>query len=115
MSYAEGPHLIVVTKENIQTAWGDIELSTKAFELSSKACKVMMEINFAPWFNIQANGNWGLLPGETPFFHVHIYGRNKTNRWGKPITLPEIPKSYNNEPMPEYDRNTLIDAFKELD
>lgn len=112
--YTEGPHLIVATKSDVQTAWDDIELSTKAFALSSKACMVMKDIDFAPWFNIQANGNWGLLPGATPFFHVHIYGRNKTGEWGKPITLPEIPKTYKNEPMPESDRAILIDAFKAL-
>ena len=110
--YSEGPHLLVAPKADIITAWEDIEASTAAFHLASKICKVMDEINFAPWFNIQANGNWGLLEGATPFFHIHIYGRNKTDSWGKPIVLRELPKSYQNEPMPESDRNLLIDAFK---
>lgn len=114
VSYTEGPHLIVATKEDVQTAWDDIELSAKVFELSAKVCKLMDEIEFAPWFNIQANGNWGLLPGAVPFFHVHIYGRNITSEWGKPITLPEAPKTYKNTPMPESDRNLLISIFKSL-
>lgn len=91
--YSEGPHLIVAPKADVVTAWDDVELSTEAFKLASKACKIMNEIHFAPWFNIQANGNWGLLPGATPFFHIHIYGRNKTDSWGKPVTLPEMPKN----------------------
>ncbi len=74
----------------------------------------MKDIDFTPWFNIQSNGNWGLLPGVTPFFHVYIYGRNKTSEWGKPITLPEAPKTYKNEPMPEGDRDILIGTFKSL-
>lgn len=74
----------------------------------------MEKIQFAPWFNIQANGNWGLLPGNQPFFHVHIYGRNKTLSWGKPIVLPEAPGTYQNAPMPESDRTTLTEAFKAL-
>ena len=72
----------------------------------------MEDLDLAPWFNIQANGNWGLLPDTQPLFHVHVYGRNKTESWGKPITLPKAPGTYRNEPMPEADRIKLIDAFK---
>lgn len=71
----------------------------------------METIRFAPWFNIQANGNWGLLPGAQPFFHPHVYGRNKTERWGKPILLPEAPGTYQHESMPESDRALLAEAF----
>lgn len=72
----------------------------------------MEGLNMTPWFNLQANGNWGLLPGATTFFHIYIYGRNKTNSWGKPIILPVAPKTYQNNPMLEADRNILIQAFK---
>ena len=64
-------------------------------------------MELSSWFNIQANGNWGLLPDSTPYFHIHIYGRNKTESWGKPIALPELPNTYSNDPMPESDRETL--------
>lgn len=109
--YSEGPQLIVATKQDIKTAWDNPELAGKVFELAAKACKIMDGLHFAPWFNIQANGNWGLLPGATPFFHVHIYGRNKTDTWAKPIALPEAPNTYKNDPMPEANRDRLVEAF----
>lgn len=109
--YSEGPHIIVAPKANLGAAWDDIATSTEAFQLASKVCKVMNDIHFTPWFNIQTNGNWGLLPGATPFFHIHIYGRNKTDSWGKPVTLPSAPKTYRNDSMPESDRDILIGAF----
>lgn len=109
--YSEGLHVIVSPKREVPNAWEDIDLSAATFKLASKACKVMAETNMAPWFNIQANGNWGLLPGNTPFFHVHVYGRNKTESWGKPIALPEAPGTYQNEPMPVADRAKLSAAF----
>jgi diadenosine tetraphosphate (Ap4A) HIT family hydrolase len=113
ISYIEGLHVIVAPKADITTAWDDPELTGRAFALAAKVTKVMSELELAPWFNLQANGNWGLLPGATPFFHVHIYGRNKTDSWGKPITIPELPKTYHNEPMPEGDRELLASALKE--
>ena len=112
-TYLEGLHVIVAAKADILSAWEDPELSGEAFKLASKVSKIISDLNLAPWLNLQANGNWGLLPGATPFFHIHIYGRNKTESWGKPITLPEMPKTYSNEPMPEYDRELLTRAFKE--
>ena len=74
----------------------------------------MEDIELAPWTNIQSNGNLGLLPGSTPFFHVYVYGRNRTERWGKPIIIPEAPKTYHNEPMPEADRLKLAEALSAL-
>ena len=112
-SYVEGLHVIVAPKADITTAWDDPELTGRAFTLASKVTQIMSELKLAPWFNLQANGNWGLLPGATPFFHVHIYGRNQTDSWGKPITIPELPKTYHNEPMPESDRELLAHALKE--
>ncbi len=111
--YSEGLHVLVAPKANIMTAWEDPELSGETFKLASKVSKVISEINLAPWLNLQANGNWGLLPDAAPFFHIHIYGRNKTDSWGKPIILPEMPKTYNNEPMPERDRELLARVLKE--
>lgn len=111
--YVEGLHVLVAPKADIVTAWEDPELSGDAFKLASKVSKVIADLNLAPWLNLQANGNWGLLPGATPFFHIHIYGRNKTESWGKPITIPELPKTYKNGPMPEGDRELLIDALRD--
>ena len=111
--YSEGLHVIVAPKADIVTAWEDAELSGEAFKLASKVSKVINELNLAPWLNLQANGNWGLLPGATPFFHIHIYGRNMTESWGKPITLPELPKTYQNDPMTEADRELLTNVLKE--
>ncbi|HSX27373.1 MAG TPA: hypothetical protein VLG25_01180 [Patescibacteria group bacterium] len=110
--YSEGLHVIVSPKRQITTAWEDIELSEATFKLAVKACKIMENSQLAPWFNIQANGNWGLLPGATPSFHVHILGRNKTSNWGKPLVLPEAPNTYQNDPMPEADRTKLVDVFR---
>jgi diadenosine tetraphosphate (Ap4A) HIT family hydrolase len=111
LSYLEGMHLIVSPKLQYSSAWSNIDNSTKAFELSSRVCKIIEEIGLATWFNIQANGNWGLLPGNTPFFHVHIYSRNKTACWGKPVVLPEAPGTYQNDPMPIADQNKLTEAL----
>lgn len=111
--YSEGLHVLVAPKADVVTAWEDPELSGEAFRLASKVSKIITELDLAPWLNLQANGNWGLLPGATPFFHIHIYGRNKTESWGKPITIPELPKTYRNDPMPEVDRELLINALKD--
>ncbi|HSX28494.1 MAG TPA: hypothetical protein VLF60_03535 [Candidatus Saccharimonadales bacterium] len=110
--YTEGPHIIVSPKREVSSAWADIELSAATFRLASQVCQIMEEIELAPWFNIQANGNWGLLPGGRTVFHIHILGRNKTDMWGKPVILPEAPGSYHNEPMPEDDRLALAEALK---
>jgi len=110
--YTEGAHIIVSPKHEVPNAWTDLNLSAATFRLASQACQVMEKMRFAPWFNIQANGNWGLLPGAQPFFHVHVYSRNKTSAWGKPVTLPEAPGTYQNSPLPEGDRTALSDALK---
>ena len=113
-SYKEGLHLVVITKVERKTAWEDPSLSGRAFELAARASKIIEEVGLAPWVNIQANGNWGLLPNAELFFHIHIYGRNKTKNWAQPIILPRLPGTYENEPMPESDRAKLIEAFKQL-
>jgi diadenosine tetraphosphate (Ap4A) HIT family hydrolase len=110
--YREGPHIIVLPKREVANAWGDVSLSEKTFNVASQACQVMEILQFAPWFNIQANGNWSLLPEARPFFHVHIYGGNKTSSWGKPVILPEAPGTYQNDSMPLSDREKLSNALK---
>jgi hypothetical protein len=112
--YSEGLHIFAAPKNLIGTAWNDPSVAAKTFELCANACAIMKKLNIAPWFNIQVNGNWGLLTGREPYFHVHVFGRNKTDRWGKTILLPEVPGTYSNEPMPERDINLLSDAFKTL-
>lgn len=110
--YSEGLHVIVAPRQATKSAWQDVDLAAETFRLASTVCKTMEELQLAPWFNLQANGNWGLLPGGTPFFHVHVYGRNKTGMWGKPVVLPEAPGTYHNQPMPEAERSKLSDALK---
>src|ERR1035438_7326137 len=104
--YEEGLHLIVSPKREVANAWEDTDLGAATFKIASEVCKIMEKLMLAPWFNIQANGNWGLLPDTTPSFHIHIYGRNKTQKWGKPIVLPEAPNTYQNDPMPKNERRT---------
>lgn len=113
IAYSEGPHLVIAPlHEGVRSAWDDPELTARAFKLAARACKIMDTIHFSDWFNMQANGNWGLLPGAEPFFHIHVYGRNKTGKtWAQPVALPTLPKTYKNEPMPEADRQKLIEAF----
>ena len=110
--YSEGLNLVVAPIEDAASAWEDPELTGRAFALSAKVARVVIDGNFAPWVNLQANANWGLLPGATPFFHIYVYGRNKTARWGKPIILPEAPKTYQHDPMPENDRTRLAVALQ---
>lgn len=113
LKYTEGLQIVVAPKRGIASAWEDPDLAAEAFKLAAKVCAVLETLEMAPWFNLQANGNWGLLPGSSPFFHIHIYGRNKTANWAKPIVLPEAPKTYQNDPMPEADRLKLIDALRQ--
>lgn len=110
--YSEGIHVIVSPKNAVANAWQDIELSGVAFKLAARVCQILESLKLAPWFNIQANGNWGLLPGAQPFFHVHILGRNKTDTWGKPIVLPIAPNTYQNDPMPAEDRAKVSQGLK---
>lgn len=112
LPYSEGLHLMITSKQAIANAWEDPQLAGEAFRLAAEACKIMKNLKLSPWFNVQANGNWGLLPGRTPFFHIHIYGRNKTASWGKPLVLPLAPQAYKNDPMPEADRTMLAKVFK---
>ena len=71
----------------------------------------MEELQLAPWFNLQANGNWGLLPGNSPRFHVHIYARRRGKTWGMPVQLPFAPRTYHNKPITKEERENLSDAL----
>jgi hypothetical protein len=57
--YSEGLHIIVAPKQEVANAWQDVGLASETFQLASSACKIMEDIQMAPWFNLQANGNWG--------------------------------------------------------
>ena len=114
LPYSEGLHIYIAPKKEIANAWEDPELAAETFKYSSEACRLIEGLGLAPWFNIQANGNWGLLEGNSPYFHIHAYGRNMTKNWGKPLILPESPDSYKNESMPEHDLNLIKNAFKHL-
>ena len=113
--YSDGVHLIVGVKVHTRAAWDNPELAGAAFTLASRVCKVIEELGINPWFNLQANGNWGLLPGSTPHFHIHIYGRvPSAERWAQPLVLPELPGTYEFEGMPEAVRVRLSMALQEL-
>lgn len=110
----EGFHLLITLKERVPSAWTNPALCGEAFELSARVCQVMEKLELAPWFNLQANGNWGLLPNSTPHFHVHIYARRKGKTWGMPVQLPLAPNTYNNEPMSDGEREKLSEVLLEF-
>lgn len=110
----EGLHLVLTPKNTMPTAWSDPVLCGKTFGLAAKICQVIEKLGLAPWFNLQANGNWGLLPGKSPHFHVHIYARRKGKLWGKPLVLPEAPATFQNDPMADEERARLTVALKSL-
>jgi diadenosine tetraphosphate (Ap4A) HIT family hydrolase len=112
LRYEEDLQIVIEPNQERSHSWEDPELTGKAFNLGARICQIVEREELAKWFNIQSNGNWGLLEGATPHFHVHIYGRKAgSQRWGKPIILPDLPKTYANEPMPEADRKKLSEAF----
>lgn len=110
----EGVHLVVLPKKQIASAWEDIETGGKAFMLAGRVCKTLKRLNFGDWFNLQANGNWGLHPGKKPLFHIHIYARIKeSDTWGKPVKLPDLPGTFQHEPMSQEDISLLTKALKD--
>ena len=111
-SSEEGLHVIVVPKVTVASVLIDENLSVETFRVAVKVAKAMEELNLAPWFNIQANGNWGLLPGNTPWFHVHVYARRKGKTWRMPVQIPLAPGTYNNKPMTEQEREDLSESLK---
>jgi hypothetical protein len=98
---SEGNHIIITPLKSEPNSWSNPRLTGEAFELAAQVCRIEEALGLAPWFNLMANGNWGLLPGKTPFFHVHIYGRRKGKTWAQPFPLPGTPDSFENDPMSE--------------
>ncbi len=111
ISPEEGLHVVVLPKVEIVSAWRSPDLCAETFRIAAEAARAMEELKLAPWFNLQANGNWGLLPGRAPRFHVHIYARRKGKTWGMPVQLPSAPGTYQNEPMTEDERRKLSEAL----
>ncbi len=109
----EGLHVKILPKTEVISAWQDINLCAETFRLAAKVCQIMEKLKLAPWFNLQANGNWGLLPGRTPRFHVHIYARKKGKTWGMSLQLPSVPETYQNKPMAEEEREKLSRTLAE--
>ncbi|KPJ73519.1 hypothetical protein AMJ48_00985 [Parcubacteria bacterium DG_74_1] len=103
----EGLHVVVYPKTNVPSAWANPDLCAETFKVAARVAQIMEELKLAPWFNLQANGNWGLLPDNTPRFHVHIYARRKGKTWGAPVQLPLAPGTYHNEPMSEEEMKNL--------
>jgi diadenosine tetraphosphate (Ap4A) HIT family hydrolase len=107
----EGVHIIIVPTTNVETAWTDENLCAETFKVAAKVAQTMETLNLAPWFNLQANGNWGLLPGSSPWFHVHVYGRRKGTTWAQPVQIPLSPGTYSNKPMTKSERDELSGAL----
>ncbi len=107
----EGLHIVVLPKVDVASAWIDQDLCADTFKIAAEVAQVMEELKLAPWFNLQANGNWGLLPGNTPRFHVHIYARKKGETYGMPVQLPSAPETYHNEPMTKKERKNVSEAL----
>lgn len=107
----EGLHVVVLPKVEIASAWRNPDLCAETFRIAAKVAGVMEELKLAPWFNLQANGNWGLLPGSTPRFHVHVYARRKGKTWGMSVQLPLAPGTYHNEPLTEEERKSLSEVL----
>lgn len=112
ISAEEGLHIIVVPEAEVESALVDENLCAETFRVAAKVAQAMKELKLAPWFNLQANGNWGLLPGSTPWFHVHVYARRKGKTWGMPVQIPLAPGTYHNEPMTEQEREDLSETLK---
>ena len=105
-------HVVVRPKKRIASAWSNPELSAESFMVAAKVSRIMKKLKIAPWFNLQANGNWHFLTGKRPYFHVHIYARRKGKTWGMPVQLSSRPGTFNNKTMPEKERNKLAKALK---
>jgi diadenosine tetraphosphate (Ap4A) HIT family hydrolase len=110
----EGFHVLVGPKAPPAHAWEDPALTGAAFELTARVCQVMERLKMAPWFNLQANGNWGLFPGTTPHFHIHIYARRPGGAtWTQPVQLPKAPDQFGFAPLTESERSKLAAALTE--
>ena len=110
----EGCHVVVRPKDPPPHAWADPAVTAATFDLAARVCQVMEQLGLADWFNLQANGNWGLLPGATPHLHVHIYGRRRGGAtWGEPIHLPPAPGDFGFAPLDANERARLASVLSE--
>lgn len=110
----EGCHLLVQTNEPPPHAWADPALTGEAFALTARVCRVLERLGLVDWVNLQANGNWGLLPGGSPHFHIHVYGRRKIGQtWAQPVQLPKAPGQFGFSPLSESDRDRIAAALAE--
>lgn len=112
LSLKKGIHVVIRPKKRIASAWLNPKLCAESFMIAAKVSRIMKKLRIAPWFNLQANGNWHFLTGKRPYFHVHIYARRKGKTWGMPVQLPLKPGMFNNKPMPEKERNKLARVLK---
>ena len=107
-------HLLVLPKDPPPHAWADPAVTAAAFELAARVSQVLVRLGLADWVNLQANGNWGLLPGAEPHFHVHLYGRRcGGSTWAQPVDLPKAPGQFGFAPLSEADRTRLAAALAE--
>jgi len=110
----EGCHLLVWPKDAPPHAWADPPLTAATFELAARVSQVLERLGLVDWVNLQANGNWGLLPGATPKLHVHIYGRRRGGTtWAQPVDLPKAPARFGFAPLSEADRDRIRTTLTE--
>lgn len=79
LAYSEGPIIVIKTKESIRNAWQDPTLTGNTFTLAAKVCQIIEKLELTSWFNIQTNGNWGLIDGAEPFFMSIFMDATKQN------------------------------------
>ncbi len=110
----EGCHLLVRPKNPPPHAWADPAVTAATFELAARVSGVLDRLGLVDWINLQANGNWGLLPGSSPHLHVHIYGRRRGgSTWAQPVDLPKAPGDFGFAPLPDDDRARIAAALSE--
>src|SRR4051795_9589791 len=108
----EGCHLLVAPKDPPPHAWADPSVTADTFALAARVCQVLERLGLVDWVNLQANGNWGLLPGGAPHLHVHIYGRRKGGKtWAHPVVLPPSPGGFGFAPLSADDRARISAAL----
>jgi len=107
----EGLHVVVRPKKRVASVWSNPELCAETFKIAAKVSQVMKKLKMAPWFNLQANGNWHFLTGGAAHFHVHIYARRKGETWGMTVQLPAKPGTFHNNPMTEKERKNLSEVL----
>ncbi|MGE3267835.1 MAG: hypothetical protein AB7P40_03735 [Chloroflexota bacterium] len=110
----EGCHLQVAPKNPPPHAWADPSVTAATMELAARVSAVLEQLGLIDWMNLQANGNWGLLPGGEPHLHVHLYGRRKGGKtWAQPVDLPKAPGEFGYAPLSEADRARISAALAE--